>query len=100
MPKLNITHPHSLGQEQAVQRLKGQFSAIKESYKDEISTLEERWNETAMNFRLITRGATVTGDVNVEPAEVNVDVHLPLVAMIFKSKIESRIRERLAEILA
>jgi hypothetical protein len=100
MPKLVINHPHALGLQEAVERLKGRFSSIREDYKDEISSLEEHWNESSMSFRLVTRGVTVSGDVAVEPAQVSVDVQLPLVAMLLKGKIESRIRQRLGEILA
>jgi len=99
MPKLTVDVPHSLGQEEAVQRLKAQFSSLKDSFQEHISSLEEDWNGNAMDFRLATQGVTVTGKVAIDPTKVTVDAQLPLIAMIFKGKIESQIRERLGQML-
>ena len=100
MPSLNLNVPHLLSQDQAVERLKEKFRTIKEVYKDQISSLEEQWDGSAASFSLATQGVTITGTVTIDPSDVKVHAKLPLAAMLFKSKIESKIRERLAEILA
>lgn len=99
MPKLTVDVPHELDQDEAVERIKREFPAIKDSFQEHISTFEDNWNGNTMDFRLVTSGVTVAGTVAVGPSGVKVDAQLPLVAMIFKSTIESRIRERLGAML-
>lgn len=100
MPKITVDVPHSLGQEKAVERLRERFRHLKDAFQDQINSFEEDWKDNAVDFRLATRGVTVTGTVTIDPSDVRVDALLPMVAMFLKGKIESRIRERLSEMLA
>jgi len=99
MPKLSMSVPHSLGQEEAVERLKEHFSSIKEAYGEHVSRLEEQWDDHVLTFLFTTRGVTVNGTVTIDPSDVKVVARLPLAAMIFKGRIESQIRERLSQML-
>ena len=99
MPKITIDVAHALGQEKAVERLKEQFPSIRDAFQEKLTSLEETWNAHVATFRLVTQGVTVTGTVTLDPSVARVDVQLPLVAMLLKGKIESRIRQRLGEIL-
>ena len=100
MPKLSMSVPHSLGQEEASQRLKQKFSSIKETYKDQVSDLEEEWNGNVLNFRFTTYGVTIKGDVTAAPSDVKVKADLPMVAMMLKGTIERQISEQLGKLLA
>jgi hypothetical protein len=42
----------------------------------------------------------VSGDVIVQPAEVQLDGQIPFAAMMFKGKIESALRDQLTKELA
>jgi hypothetical protein len=53
-----------------------------------------------MNFALKVYGVNVKGDIASEPSEVRVNVNLPLMAMVFKGKIEEQIKEQLGKVLA
>jgi hypothetical protein len=100
MPKLSISVPHALGQQQAVDRLKQRFHLLRETYQQHITALEEEWKEHVLSFALTTFGVTVKGSVAAEPEEVKVDAHLPLMAAMFKGRIEEQLRNELSKMLA
>jgi len=100
MPKLFITVPHSLGQDDATERLREQFISAKDAYGEHVSNLKAQWDANVLNFRFTTFGATVKGSVTAEPSEVKVHANLPLMAAMFKGTIEQQIRDRLTKLLA
>ncbi len=100
MPSLQITYPHQLGQEEAVSRLKSLLTKVKDKYQDQVSNLEETWNDNKLAFGFTTYGFNVKGNVTVEPSQVRLDGQIPIAAMMFKGKIESAIRDQLAKQLA
>ena len=53
-----------------------------------------------MDFSFTTHGVTIKGNVAAEPEEVKVDASLPLVAVMFKSRIEEQLRSELGRVLA
>jgi hypothetical protein len=100
MPSLKLTFPHQLGQPEAAERLKILLSRVKEKYQDQVTNLQESWNDNTLTFSFSTYGFKVNGDVVVQPTEVQLDGQIPMAAMIFKGKIEGAIREQLAKVLA
>lgn len=100
MPSLKLSHPHQLGQEEAVARLKKLLEKVKEKYQDQVSDLNESWTGNKLDFGFSTYGFKVTGNVVVLPDEVQLDGQIPFAAMMFKGKIENALREQLAKQLA
>jgi hypothetical protein len=97
MPSLKLTFPHQLGQEEAVARLKNLLTRVQEKYQAQVSDLHQAWNGNTLNFSFSTYGFKVSGDVIVQPTEVQLDGQIPIAAMMFKGKIESAIRDQLAK---
>jgi hypothetical protein len=100
MPELSVAVPHQLEQDEATQRLKDRASFLKDTFSEHVTDLEEQWDEDAMNFAFKAYGMKVKGSVASEPSAVRVNVNLPLVAMMFKGKIEEQIKEQLGKVLA
>lgn len=100
MPSLSLAVPHSLGQEAATARLKDFIAQLKEHHRSEVETRHEHWDGQRLVFSLAAYGMAVEGVLHVEPAQVRVEMKLPLAAMIVRGKIERSIREELAERLA
>jgi hypothetical protein len=100
MPSLQLTFPHQLGQEEAVSRLRRLLTKVKDKYQDQVSNLQESWNDNKLTFGFTTYGFNISGNVLVEPAQVRLDGQIPMAAMIFKGKIESAIRDQMAKELA
>lgn len=100
MPKFAIRVPHALGQDEAVRRIQERFDSIAVTYQGQIQGIQQEWQESLMKFAFQAMGVAVSGTVTVEPAEVNVQTELPLMAMMFKGAVESKLREELTKILA
>lgn len=100
MPSMNVTVPHALGQQEAVDRLKSMLSHVKEKYAGQISNLEESWHDTGGEFSFSAMGFKTNGTVQIEHQEVRVNGHLPLAAALFKGRIEEAIRDQLSRLLA
>jgi hypothetical protein len=97
MPKISVTVPHTVGRDEAGERLKGFLSWLKDRHKDQVADLQEEWGENTLKFSFKSYGFKFQGSGVVEDADVKVDVDLPFAAMMFKGKIESEMREMLTK---
>lgn len=100
MPKLNMSVPHRLPQDEALNRIKRLLGQVKQQYADKISDLREDWEDNIGTFSFSAMGFSVLGTLNVTPSAVELTGNLPFAAGLFKGKIEQTIRERAAELLA
>ena len=95
MPKFGIELPHSLGKEDAKSRLE----RFIESYREQVTELEQSWQDDALSFSFKTFGIKIAGDMTVTEDRLVVDGELPFSAMMFKGKIEGEMKEKLERIL-
>jgi hypothetical protein len=100
MPRLNLTVPHHLPQDEALKRIRGLLKDIKTQFADKISDIHEEWSGNIGTFRFSAMGFPVSGSLTVKPSAVELSGDLPLLAAIYKGKIESTIRERAETLLA
>lgn len=99
MPKLTVSVPHTLSQEDATARLKGFLERVRSRYADQVSDLQENWGDNSGTFSFKSYGFSVKGTLNVEPAAVRVEGDLPFAAMMFKGKVEQTLRENLERLM-
>ena len=88
--------PHNLGREAASNRLREQLPR----FEDKVSDLEQQWQDHTVTFKFKAAGFPVSGTMAVEDAATNVDVNVPLAALLFKGMIEEGLRRELTTILA
>jgi hypothetical protein len=100
MPKLNMTVQHRLPQDEAVKRIRGLLESVKTKFSDKVSDVHEEWNGNTGTFSFSALGFPVSGVLTVTPSEVEISGDLPLLAAVYKSKIESTIREQAESLLA
>ncbi|MCE5302809.1 MAG: polyhydroxyalkanoic acid system family protein [Planctomycetaceae bacterium] len=100
MPKLSLDIPHSLGQEEALRRLKVKFAAALSQYGDRVSDYREQWEDHTFSFGFKTLGMSVSGTVAVEPEYIRLAASLPLAAMLVKGAIEEQLRREMDRLLA
>jgi len=100
MPALNISVPHSLKPEEAVQRIQKLVSGVKTKFADKVSDVKEKWSGNNGEFSFKAMGFDIAGIIEVDHKEVRIQSNLPFAAMMFKSRIESTIREKAKELLA
>ena len=100
MPTTTMEFPHSLGQEEAVRRLKEKTDLVTGTYGDQVSDLQQTWsdNELAYGFRVM--GMRIAGTVTVDDSRVRLETQVPFAALMFKGKIESRVKEEMTTLLA
>jgi putative polyhydroxyalkanoate system protein len=99
MPSFNTEVMHSLGREQAKQRLESFLQRAAEHYKDQVRELTGEWSGDTLNFRMKTYGFQITGDLHVEDELVRMDGQLPFAAIAFRGKIENSFQKELQRAL-
>ncbi len=99
MPKSTVSIDHSLGKQEALDRIKGMLGQVKENYGSQVSDLEENWTDNGGSFSFKAMGFKISGDLTVTDSKVLVDAEFPWAAKPFQSTIETTIRERAERLL-
>ena len=92
MPSLSLSVPHSLPAAEATSRLKGLTARLRARYADKVDDVDEWWGKDRGDFSITLSGVKVKGDADVRDDAVRIRVELPMIAMAFKSSVESAIR--------
>jgi hypothetical protein len=100
MPGINVSVSHNLGQKEAVERLRNIVRQLQKQFADKVSKIEESWSETGAKFSFEVMGFPVSGKLDVHAESVELDGKIPMLALPFKDKIESTIREQMKSLLA
>lgn len=100
MPKSTVSIDHSLGQDVALERIKGILGQVKENYGSQVSDLQEDWTDNGGTFSFKAMGFKISGDLLVTDAKVMIDAEYPWAAKPFQGTIETTIRERAERLLA
>ena len=100
MPDLIVSVSHRLSQDEALRRIQDAVAQAKTQYSDKIEDLREGWNGYVGAFQISAQNQQVSGTVAVNPSDVTIQITLPFLALVFKSTIESGLREQLTKILA
>ena len=95
MPRLSMQIPHTLGRDEATRRVKELIPKTRGLVAD----LDEQWQDHTLTFKFKVKDFKVGGTLAVEDAAANLDVDLPLVAMMVKGMIEQRVRLELGTVL-
>jgi hypothetical protein len=99
MPKTTVTVDHSLGKEEALQRLHGMLAQVKQNYGNQISDMDESWNDNGGSISFNAMGFKIVADILVTDNQAAFDVELPWAAKMFQGTIETTIRERAERLL-
>ena len=100
MPKFKFTQTHSLGHDEAKNRLSKLVDKMKEDFKNLISNAEEHWEDNTAFFSFKIYGATVKGKVEVTKENADLEIEYPLTMAPFKSMVEKEIRKKAEELLS
>ncbi|MEP6662316.1 MAG: polyhydroxyalkanoic acid system family protein [Verrucomicrobiota bacterium] len=100
MPLIKISVPHQLGAIEAKKRITQLIGESKEKFGGQVSDVRESWTENRGDFGFKAMGFDVSGNLQVQPAAVDIEMTVPFAALLFKSKIENEITQHARQLLA
>jgi hypothetical protein len=103
--KISICIEHELTQEEALDRIRGFLENKRAELQEKLSALKvedisEEWNGNMGNFSFSALGCNVAGVIVVLESRVEINGNIPIVALPFRDKVETIIREHVEDILA
>ncbi len=100
MPSYHVSVPHFLGAAAARARLDKFLEDVRRDYAAHLSDVGGAWTANSLDFRFQTSGMPISGKLLVEETSVQVSGQLPLMASIFRGRIEKTIRDELTKLLS
>jgi len=100
MPSYKVSVPHDLGQATARVRVEQFLEVVQRDFAEHVRNVSGEWEENRLSFRFVTSGLNISGMLAVEETAVEVSGPLPLVAALFRGKIEQQIRTELGKLLS
>jgi hypothetical protein len=94
-----VTFPHELSVAEAKKRIGDQVEVMKKTYIDKVGTGEIAWVGDTAHLRVSALGQTTTAEIDVKPAEIRVEVHLPWLLAALANKIEGLLKSNGQEAL-
>ena len=100
MPRIRLSVPHVLGQEEAKKRVANLIAETRAQFGAQVSDVTEVWTECVDTFSFRALGFLVAGKLEVQAAQLLVDIDLPFAALPFKGRVESELLSRSRQLLA
>jgi hypothetical protein len=94
-----VTFPHELSVAEAKKRISEQVEVVKKTYIDRVGSGEMAWVGDTAHLRVSAVGQTTTAEIDVKPAEIRVEVHLPWLLAALAGKIEGLLKSNGKEAL-
>jgi hypothetical protein len=96
---ISMTFPHDLGVVEAKRRIVDRFDILKRDYVDKIGQAEIAWVADVAHLRVAALGQTATAEIDVQAAEIKVEIHLPWLLAAMASKIQGLLKSNAEETL-
>ena len=91
--------PHNLGREEAKNRIASLIADSRGRFADRVNNVAESWNGYLDAFSFDARGFSVSGKLEVQPAQVLIELNLPWAAYPLKRHIENEILTHARQLL-
>ena len=95
---LVVTVPHSLGQAEALRRLKSGFGRVTANIPF-LSFDEQSWTDDRMTFRAHAMGQHISGTVDVGESDVRLEVVLPWILQRLAGAVKNAFKESAQRVL-
>jgi len=100
MPNIAMNIPHSIGKEEALNRIKNLLGNVQSKFSGQIKDVKEEWNDNEGSFSFSVMNMPVSGKLTVNNGDVALDGKLPLAASLFQGKIKEVIMEEAKKVLS
>jgi hypothetical protein len=98
MPRISLSIPHCLGEEEAKTRVTG-FIAQARQQIGGVSDMKENWVGNVGTYKFRAVGFAVEGRLEILPEILAVEIDFPLAALPWKGKAENEIRTQACALL-
>ncbi len=99
MANINLSIPHRLHKDEALKRIKKLLSKTKEENANEITNLNEHWNDYVGEFNFTAKGFPISGTLTVCQSSVDLDGTIPFALSLFKGTIKEFITKEAKKLL-
>jgi hypothetical protein len=99
MPEFKTEVLHGLGQDVAVDRLKGFVERVQDRFRDQLDKADGAWADNVLDFSLSASGISIQGKLTVDETRAHVAGRLPLLAVPLRGMIERQIAQELQSAL-
>jgi hypothetical protein len=99
MPKISQSVPHNLSQDEAKRRITTLLADSRARFAGKVGNVTESWNGHTNAFSFEAMGFSVSGKLDVQPAQVLVEMNIPWAAYPLKGRVEDEIRKHARELL-
>src|SRR4051812_26690808 len=90
---VTVSIPHELHQAEVKRRITEALTEARAKHGDLLRDSHESWtSEHQMDFTARALGQAIRGSIQIEPTQVQITVHLPMLLATIASTIESRIQ--------
>jgi hypothetical protein len=100
MPSIKLSVPHKLGADEAKRRITQLIGEARGQFGHSVSDVKESWVDNRGTFSFRAMGFSVSGNLQVEPATVEMDINLPFAALPLKGRIENELSSKAKTLLA
>lgn len=91
--------PHSLGREEAMNRIRQLLENVQQRFAGQVSDIRQDWSDNEGTFSFSVMNMPVSGKLTVNNNDVALDGKLPLAASLFQGKIKAVIMEEARKVL-
>ena len=99
MNNIDLKIPHTIGQEEALKRIKKLLTNLQEEHAKTIRNVKEKWNGQEGSFNFSAKGFQVSGKIYVGVDTVRINSRLPFVLTFYKNTIAKTIWAKGTELL-
>ena len=94
-----MTFPHDLGVPEAKKRITERFDLLRTQYVEKVGHAAMAWEADIAHLRVAALGQTAPADIDVQAAEIRVEVHLPWLLAAMAGKVEGLLRSNAQDAL-
>lgn len=96
---ITMAFPHDLSVPEAKKRISERFEMMKSQYIDKVGHAELVWVGDIAHLKASAIGQSATAQIDVEPANIRVEIHLPWLLAAMASKVEGLLKSNAQDVL-
>jgi hypothetical protein len=96
---MKVSIPHSYSQNDAVIRVKKLLEEARAKMAEQVSNIEEKWQDNTLHFAFDAQGQHISGTLEVKDKVFELYAKLPLALRLFEGRIQKMIEEQSRQIL-